>query len=116
MSTPPCQAMSSAVQGSNGRALQAGHGVTMRAAAGTAPCLQDAGTSSPGLRRSLLMETLLDGVNHIALLTTDMDRCIRFYHEVFEAHVAHDHRHHAGHVGARMVIIALGGQSAFNVF
>src|SRR5262249_9067623 len=45
-----------------------------------------------------------------------MDRCIRFYHEVFDARVVHDHRHHAGHVGARMVRLALGGQSAFNVF
>ena len=62
------------------------------------------------------METLLDGVNHIALLTTDMDRFIRFYQEVFDAHVVHDNRHHAGHVGERMVIMALGGQNAFNVF
>jgi catechol 2,3-dioxygenase-like lactoylglutathione lyase family enzyme len=62
------------------------------------------------------METLLDGVNHIALLTRDMDRFIRFYQEVFDAQVVHDNRHHAGHVGERMVILALGGQSAFNVF
>jgi catechol 2,3-dioxygenase-like lactoylglutathione lyase family enzyme len=62
------------------------------------------------------METLLDGVNHIALLTRDMDRFIRFYQEVFDATVVHDNRHHAGHVGERMVILALGGQSAFNVF
>ena len=62
------------------------------------------------------METLLDGVNHIALLTRDMDRFIRFYQEVFDAQVVHDNRHHAGHVGERMVIMALGGQSAFNVF
>jgi catechol 2,3-dioxygenase-like lactoylglutathione lyase family enzyme len=62
------------------------------------------------------METLLDGVNHIALLTRDMDRFIRFYQEVFDATVVHDNRNHAGHVGERMVILALGGQSAFNVF
>jgi catechol 2,3-dioxygenase-like lactoylglutathione lyase family enzyme len=62
------------------------------------------------------METLLDGVNHIALLTRDMDRFIRFYQEVFDAHVVHDNRQHGGHVGERMVILALGGQSAFNVF
>ena len=59
---------------------------------------------------------LLDGVNHIALLTRDMDRFIRFYQEVFDAQVVHDNPHHAGHVGERMVIMALGGQSAFNVF
>ena len=33
------------------------------------------------------METLLDGVNHIAFLTRAMDRCMRFYPEVFDAHV-----------------------------
>ncbi len=55
------------------------------------------------------METVLDGVNHIALLTRDMDRCIRFYQEAFDATVVHDHRHHAGHKGERMVILALGG-------
>jgi hypothetical protein len=37
-----------AVQGYNGSALQASNGAAMRAAAGTAPCSQDAGTSSPG--------------------------------------------------------------------
>ena len=62
------------------------------------------------------METLLDGVNHIALLTRDMDRFIRFYQEAFDATVVRDNRNHAGHVGERMVIMALGGQSAFNVF
>ena len=62
------------------------------------------------------METLLDGVNHIALLTRDMDRFIRFYQEVFDAQVVHDNGQHGGHVGERMVIMALGGQSAFNVF
>ena len=62
------------------------------------------------------METSLDGVNHIALLTRDMDRFIRFYQEAFDATVVHDNRNHTGHVGERMVIMAIGGQSAFNVF
>src|SRR5262245_34028373 len=62
------------------------------------------------------METVLDGVNHIAILTRDMDRFIRFYQEAFDATVVHDNRTHGGHVGERMVILALGGQSAFNVF
>ena len=96
-----------AVQGYNGIALQAGHGATMR---------QDAGTASPGIRRSCIMETVLDGVNHIAILTRDMDRFIRFYQEAFDATVVHDNRHHGGHAGERMVIMAIGGQSAFNVF
>jgi len=90
-----------------GIALQAGHRATMR---------QDAGIASPVIRRSFIMETLLDGVNHIALLTRDMDRFIRFYQEAFDATVVHDNRNHAGHVGERMVIMAIGGQSAFNVF
>ena len=62
------------------------------------------------------METVLDGVNHIAILTSDMDRFIRFYQEAFDATVVHDNRNHGGHAGERMVILALGGQSAFNVF
>ena len=62
------------------------------------------------------MATVLDGVNHIAVLTRDMDRFIRFYQEAFDATVVHDNRHHGGHEGERMVILAIGGQSAFNVF
>jgi hypothetical protein len=42
-----------------------------------------------------------------------MDRFIRFYQEAFDATVVHDNRHHGGHVGERMVILAIGGQSAF---
>ena len=45
-----------------------------------------------------------------------MDRFIRFYQEAFDATVVHDNRHHGGHEGERMVILAIGGQSAFNVF
>ncbi len=62
------------------------------------------------------MATVLDGVNHIAILTSDMDRFIRFYQEAFDATVVHDNRNHGGHAGERMVIMAIGGQSAFNVF
>jgi catechol 2,3-dioxygenase-like lactoylglutathione lyase family enzyme len=62
------------------------------------------------------METLLDGVNHIAVLTADMERFIRFYQEAFDAKVKHDNRNHAGHAGERMVIMSIGGQSEFNVF
>ena len=51
------------------------------------------------------MATVLDGVNHVAILTRDMDRFIRFYQEAFDATVVHDNRNHAGHVGERMVII-----------
>ena len=66
---------------SNGIALLAGPGATRH---------QDAGPASPGLRRSFIVETVLDGVNHIAILTRDMDRFIRFYQEAFDATVVHD--------------------------
>jgi len=58
----------------------------------------------------------LDGVNHIAVLTADMDRFIRFYQEAFDAKVLSDNPNHAGHEGERMVIMSLGGPSDFNVF
>jgi catechol 2,3-dioxygenase-like lactoylglutathione lyase family enzyme len=60
--------------------------------------------------------SLLNGVNHIALLTADMDRFIRFYQEAFDAKVVHDNPNHAGNPGERMVVMSLGGLSAFNVF
>ncbi len=62
------------------------------------------------------MGTLLNGVNHVAILTADMERFIRFYQEAFEAKVEHDDPNHAGHEGERMVIMSIGGQSEFNVF
>ena len=58
----------------------------------------------------------LNGVNHIAVLTADMDRFIRFYQEAFDAKVLSDNPNHAGHEGERMVIMSLGGPSDFNVF
>ena len=60
------------------------------------------------------MGTLLHGVNHVAILTADMDRFIRFYQEAFEATVVHDNPNHAGNPGERMVIMSLGGQSEFS--
>ncbi len=62
------------------------------------------------------MGALLDGVNHIAVLTADMDRFIRFYQEAFDATVVMDNPNHAGNEGERMVIMTIGGQSEFNVF
>lgn len=58
----------------------------------------------------------LNGVNHIAVLTADMDRFIRFYQEAFDAKVISDNPNHAGHEGERMVIMSIGGPSDFNVF
>ena len=58
----------------------------------------------------------LNGVNHIAILTADMDRFIRFYQEAFDAKVIFDNPNHAGHEGERMVVMSIGGPSDFNVF
>ena len=62
------------------------------------------------------MEKLLNGVNHVAVLTKDMDRFIRFYEEAFGAKVEHDNPKHAGKEGERMVVMSLGDTGAFNVF
>ena len=32
---------------------------------------------------------LLDGVNHVAVITDDTERFVRFYQEVFDATVSH---------------------------
>lgn len=58
----------------------------------------------------------LNGVNHIAILTADMDRFIRFYQEAFDATVVSDNPKHGGREGERMVVMTLGGPSMFNVF
>ncbi|MBV9119583.1 MAG: VOC family protein [Chloroflexi bacterium] len=62
------------------------------------------------------LTSLLNGVNHIALLTSDMDRFIRFYTEVFGAEVLRDNPKHGANQDERMVIMRLGGTSEFNVF
>ena len=58
----------------------------------------------------------LNGVNHIAILTADMDRFIRFYQEAFGAEVISDNPRHTDHEGERMVIMSIGGPTDFNVF
>jgi catechol 2,3-dioxygenase-like lactoylglutathione lyase family enzyme len=60
--------------------------------------------------------TPLNGVNHIALLTNDMERFIRFYQEAFGARVVSDNPRHRDTEGERMVVMTLGGPSQFNVF
>lgn len=64
----------------------------------------------------MVASTLLDGVNHIAVLTADMDRFINFYQDVFDAQIVMDNPRHGGNDGERMVIMTLGGPSMFNVF
>lgn len=56
---------------------------------------------------------LLDGVNHIAVLTKDTDRLHAFYREVFDATVSHDA---AEAPGMRLSFISIGPHTELNVF
>ena len=56
---------------------------------------------------------LLDGVNHVAVLTGDSDRLHAFYREVFEATVSHDQ---VVQEGMRLSTIDVGPHSELNVF
>ena len=57
---------------------------------------------------------LSTGFNHIATLTPDLDRLVRFYTDVFEAEVTFEMAATPDH--PRMIILDLGGGSALNVF
>ena len=63
-----------------------------------------------------MAQSIIDGVNHVAILTADMDRFIRFWQEAFDANVVHDDPRHGGREGERMVVMTLGGPSMLNVF
>lgn len=56
---------------------------------------------------------LLDGINHVAILTDDIDRLQRFYTDTFGATVAHDFEPAPG---MRLSIIHIGHCSELNVF
>ena len=56
---------------------------------------------------------LLDGVNHVALVTQDTDRLHAFYREVFEATVSHDMRLEPG---MRLSMVDVGPHTELNVF
>lgn len=56
---------------------------------------------------------LLDGINHVAILTSDTDRLHAFYREVFEAEV--EGEFDAG-PGTRLSFLKIGPHSEFNVF
>jgi catechol 2,3-dioxygenase-like lactoylglutathione lyase family enzyme len=56
---------------------------------------------------------LLDGVNHVAILTADSDRLHAFYREVFDATVSHDGP--AGE-GMRLSFVDVGPRTELNVF
>lgn len=54
------------------------------------------------------------GFNHVATLTTDMDRTVRFYRDAFEAELVFEMDAKEDH--PRMSILNLGGGAALNVF
>lgn len=56
---------------------------------------------------------LLDGVNHVAVLTGDTERLSRFYTEVFDAPAAHTIEEQPGF---RLSLIDIGGGRELNVF
>jgi len=56
---------------------------------------------------------LLNGVNHVAVMTSDSDRMHSFYREVFEATVSHDM---AIADGMRLSMVHIGPFTELNVF
>lgn len=56
---------------------------------------------------------LLDGVNHVAVLTADMERFHAFYRAMFDATVAHEI---AAGPGMRLSIVDIGPHTELNVF
>ena len=57
---------------------------------------------------------LTTGFNHVATQTTDADRIVAFYGDVFGAEVTAEVKAEGDH--PRLVIVDLGGGSALNVF
>jgi catechol 2,3-dioxygenase-like lactoylglutathione lyase family enzyme len=56
---------------------------------------------------------LLDGINHVAVLTADTDRFVRFYRDMFDATVDGEMR--SGD-GLRLTLVKVGATSELNVF
>ena len=56
---------------------------------------------------------LLDGVNHVALLTNDTERLHAFYREVFDATISHQEQPGPG---MRLSFIDIGPHTELNVF
>jgi catechol 2,3-dioxygenase-like lactoylglutathione lyase family enzyme len=59
---------------------------------------------------------LLDGFNHVAVLTSDTERLQAFYSEVFDAVVLHDGPEIDDEPDVRMTVIHVGPSSELNVF
>jgi catechol 2,3-dioxygenase-like lactoylglutathione lyase family enzyme len=58
---------------------------------------------------------LLDGVNHVAWLSKDVERLGRFYADVFEAEVGPT-RPHGQEPGETMTVIRIGPHTELNIF
>jgi len=56
---------------------------------------------------------LLDGMNHVAILTNDTDRLHAFYRDVFDATVSHDMSEAEG---VRLSFVDVGPHTELNVF
>jgi catechol 2,3-dioxygenase-like lactoylglutathione lyase family enzyme len=54
------------------------------------------------------------GFNHIATMTADLDKIVKFYADAFEATVTFEMQAREDH--PRMVILDLGGGAALNIF
>ena len=59
---------------------------------------------------------LLDGINHVAVITNDAERLQRFYEEVFDATIKRDGPVNEGGQKVRLTIINVGPHSELNVF
>ena len=59
---------------------------------------------------------LLDGFNHVAILTKDPGRLHAFYEEVFDATVLRDGPEEGGPATVRLSIVEVGPHSELNVF
>ena len=54
------------------------------------------------------------GFNHVATLTSDMERTVTFYRDAFDAEVTFEMEANGDH--PRMMVLDLGGGAALNVF
>jgi catechol 2,3-dioxygenase-like lactoylglutathione lyase family enzyme len=59
---------------------------------------------------------LLEGFNHVAILTKDAARLHAFYQEVFDAEVARDGPEPGSDGPVRLSVVSIGPYSALNVF
>ena len=59
---------------------------------------------------------LTKGINHVAFITSDLDRLIAFYTEVFDAELVRDGSEFPDGKGPRLAVLKLSEWSEVNVF